>query len=208
MRLVYGTTNTAKIEFMKQHAGHLGIEILSLNDVSAPKMHIEENGNSPLDNARIKAMAYYDVLKVPLFSCDSGLYIDGLDNERQPGINVRGQGDYMDDDETIRYYSSLATEFGGGMTARYQNAICLVLNETQVFEYMGEDIASERFLLVSKPQEKREKGFPLNCLSVHIESGIYYYDIDDYHDKYTNDHDGYAAFFMRVLPDMAESEEQ
>ena len=180
---------------------HLGIEILSLNDVGAPKMHIEENGNSPLDNAKIKALAYYDVLKMPVFSCDSGLYIDGLDDKRQPGINVRGQGDYMDDNKTIRYYSTLAAEFGGSMTARYQNAICLIFNEAQVYEYMGEDIASERFLLVSKPHEKRVKvmGFPLDCLSVQIESGKYYYDIDGYSDKYLNVHDGFVAFFKRVL---------
>ena len=206
MKLIYGTTNKAKIEFMKRRVEHLGIKILSLNDVGAPKMHIEENGNSPLDNAKIKALAYYDALKMPVFSCDSGLYIDGLDDERQPGINVRGQGDYMDDDETIRYYSTLAAELGGSMTARYQNAICLVLNETQVYEYMGDDIASERFLLVSKPHEERVKvkGFPLDCLSVHIESGKYYYDIDGYSDKYLNVHDGFAAFFKKVLKESAE----
>ena len=67
MKLVYGTTNKAKIEFMKCRVEHLGIEILSLDDVGAPKMQIEENGNSPLDNARIKALAYYEVLKMPVF---------------------------------------------------------------------------------------------------------------------------------------------
>ena len=180
MKLIYGTTNKAKIDFMKCRVEPLGIEILSLNDVGALKMHIEENGNSPLDNARIKALAYYNVLKMPVFSCDSGLYIDGLDDTRQPGINIRGQDDYMDDDEATRYYSSLAVEFGGKMTAWYQNAIVLVLNETQIYEYMGEDITSERFYLVSKPHEQgvKAKGFPLDCLSVHIESGKYYYDID------------------------------
>ena len=206
MKLLYGTTNKAKIDFMQRRIEHIGIELLSLNDVGAPEMHIEENGNNPLDNARLKALAYYDVLKMPVFSCDSGLYIDGLDDERQPGINVRGQGDYMDDDECIRYYSALAAEFGGSMSAWYQNAICLVLNETQVYEHMGEDIASERFLLVSKPHADRVKikGFPLDCLSVHIESGKYYYDIDGYTDKYLNVHDGFAAFFIKVLKERTE----
>ena len=53
----------------------IGMELLSLNDVGAPKMHIEENGSNPLDNAKLKALAYYDVLRVPVFSCDSGLKI-------------------------------------------------------------------------------------------------------------------------------------
>jgi len=129
------------------------------------------------------------------------LYIDKLDNARQPGINVRGQGDYMDDDEAVRYYSVLADEFGGRMTAWYQNAICLIVSGGCIYEYMGEDIASERFLIVSKPHKDRvrEKGFPLDCLSVHIESGKYYYDIDGYKGKYLNVHNGFSEFFKRIL---------
>jgi len=80
MDLIYGTTNKAKIEFMKRRVEHLGIEILSLNDVGAPKMYIEEDGNSPIANAKIKALAYYDALKMPVFSCDSGLSDSGIDN--------------------------------------------------------------------------------------------------------------------------------
>lgn len=39
----------------------------------------------------------------------------------------------MNDEETIAYYSSLADELGGSITVRYQNAIYLVFNETQIF---------------------------------------------------------------------------
>jgi len=201
MQLIYGTTNQAKIDFMKWRVELLGIEILSLNDVAAPKLDIVENGNSPLENAKIKALAYYDTLKRPVFSCDSGLYIDGLDEARQPGINIRGQNDYMDDDEAVRYYSALAAEFGGSMTARYKNAIVLVMGDGQIYEHMGEDIASEPFLMMSKPHKNGvvAKGFPLDCLSVQIESGKYYYDIEGYIDKYLNVHDGFAAFFKQMI---------
>jgi len=201
MKLIYGTTNKAKIDFMKRRIEPLGMEVLSLTDVDAPKLDITENGNSPLENAKIKALAYYKVLKMPVFSCDSGLYIDGLDDSRQPGINIRGQNDYMDDDEAVRYYSALAAELGGSMTARYKNAIVLVLDEKTIYEYMGEDIASEPFLMVAKPHKNGvvAKGFPLDCLSVQIKNGKYYYDIEGYIDKYLNVHDGFAAFFKRVM---------
>ena len=53
MKLIYGTTNKAKIDFMKRRVETLAIEILSLTDVAAPKLDIVENGNSPLDNARM-----------------------------------------------------------------------------------------------------------------------------------------------------------
>ena len=206
MKLIYGTTNKAKIDFIKRRVEPLGIEVLSLTNVDTPTLDIAENGSNPLENAKIKALAYYEALKTPVFSCDSGLYIDGLDDSRQPGINIRGQDDYMDDDKAVHYYSALAAELGGSMTARYKNAIVLVMNEKTIYEYMGEDIASEPFLMVSKPHKNGviAKGFPLDCLSVQIESGKYYYDIEGYIDKYLNVHDGFAAFFKRVLSDKGE----
>ena len=199
MKLIYGTTNKAKIEFMRKSIKPLGIEILSLNDMKAPKLEIDENGNTPLENAKIKALAYYRELRLPLFSCDSGLYIDGLETARQPGAHVRSVGGReLNDEEAISYFSALATEFGGSMTARYQHAICLVLDETHIYTHMGEDIASERFLIVSKPHAKRNEGFPIDSLSVEIESGMYYYDIDRTK-KLAEGDDGFANFFRRVL---------
>ena len=198
MQLVFGTTNKSKIAFMKNRVGRLGIDIVGLGDVSAPKLYVEETGNSPLDNARIKAMAYYEALKIPLFSCDSGLYISGLEDARQPGINIRGPGDYMDDDAVIRHYSALAEEMGGKMVARYQNAICLMLGPGQIFEHMGEDIASNPFYIVSKPHKMRSEGFPLDSLAVDIDSGQYYFDME-YTSKYSEVDDGFREFFRRSV---------
>ena len=198
MRLLYGTTNKSKVSFMQRTVAHLGIEILSLADILAPKLRIEESGGSPLENARIKAAAYYDVLKVPLFSCDSGLYIDGLAKDRQPGLNIRGLGDCMNDDETIAYYCALADEMGGAMTARYKNAICLILDNGQIYESMDGDIATKPFILTSIPHKKRNPGFPLDSLSVHIESGKYYFDMTD-NERFTESYKGFAKFFQGLL---------
>jgi hypothetical protein len=41
MKLIYGTTNKAKIDFMKKRIEPLGIEILSLIDVDAPNLDID-----------------------------------------------------------------------------------------------------------------------------------------------------------------------
>jgi 8-oxo-dGTP diphosphatase len=202
MKLIYGTTNKAKIEFMKKHIEPLGIEMLSLNDVNAPKLDIDESGNTPLENAKIKALTYYRELRQPVFSCDSGLYIDGLDEARQPGAHVRSVGGReLDDDGTTAYYSSLAAEFGGSITARYQHAICLVMSDSQVYKHMGEDIASEKFLIVSKPHDKRNEGFPLDRLSVHIESGKYYYDMDESEKKLAECEVGLWHFFKEYCLD-------
>jgi 8-oxo-dGTP diphosphatase len=186
---------------MRGRVEPIGIEIIGLDDafaeINLARPQITENGDDPLENARIKASAYYEVLRQPLFSCDSGLYIDGLEDSRQPKQNIRGIGDYMDDDAAIAHYSALAAEFGGNVTARYKNAIVLITGEGQIHEHMGDDIASERFSIVTKPHAKRNPGFPLDSLSVHIESGQYYYDMGN-QDKLAKS-DGFVEFFKRIL---------
>jgi len=200
MKLVYGTTNKSKIQTMKDHISHLGIEILSLNDVSAPDLDIDESGTHPLENARIKALAYYNALKTPVFSCDSGLYIDGLSPERQPGVHVRRiNGRRLNDEEMTAHYAALAREFGGSVTAQYQHSICLILADGTIHEHAGKDIASEPFLIVDTPHPKRSEGFPIDCLSVHIATGMYYNDIANYKEVYFGIAGGFADFFARLV---------
>lgn len=180
IRLLYGTSNPAKLQHMKEILDGLNIEIQGLNDIGnldiAP---IDETGNSPLENAKLKAISYYNALKRPVFSCDSGLYIEGLEKEKQPGVHVRRvNGEKLNDNEMIDYYTNLATELGGIAKAKYKNAICLVIDEENIFEYNGEDIASEEFIITSKPHSKRINGFPLDSISIKIETGQYYMDID------------------------------
>ena len=92
IKLLYGTTNKAKITVMENAVGDLGIELISLNDLNCELPVIVENGKTPLENAEIKARAYYEAFHMPVFSCDSGLYFDELSDEEQPGIHVRRVG--------------------------------------------------------------------------------------------------------------------
>lgn len=81
MKILYGTTNQAKLEYMKRATDSLGLEIISLKDLGLPLPKIDESGNNPLENARIKAKAYFEAFSMPVFSCDSGLYFDNLEEE-------------------------------------------------------------------------------------------------------------------------------
>lgn len=200
---IYGTKNAGKIQFMREVFEPLDIHLIGIGDISIPLLKVDESGNSPLENARIKALAYYQALReqtefnYPLFSCDSGLYIEGLSDEEQPGTHVRRVGGKnLTDEEMIDYYSSVVERLGGKVKARYRNAICLVMNANETYEYMGDDIASVEFMLVSKPHTKRESGFPLNSLSVHIDSGKYYNDLNI--KPRNNSQEGFREFFRRV----------
>lgn len=199
MQVLYGTTNQAKLESMKRITEALGFEIIGLRDLNQPLPEVNENGNNPLENAQIKAKAYYDAFSMPVFSCDSGLYFDNLEESLQPGIHVRRvNGKELTDEEMIEYYSNLAKNHGNQLIGRYRNAICFVVNENTCFSSMDETLATEPFMLVAKTHEKRVNGFPLDSLSVDIASGKYYYDIEEKSVDKSAIEQGFAAFFNKV----------
>lgn len=179
MKLIYGTGNPGKLDTMKKALEGMDIEIVGLKELNMDFEEPEECGKIPLDNARQKAEYYYSVLKQPVFSCDSGLFIDGLTQEEQPGVHVRNvNGRRLTDPEMTAHYREIARRLGGKCTARYRNAICLILSEEERYEYEGEDISGNEFYLVDDAKEQTEEGFPLDCISVDKETGKYYTEDD------------------------------
>jgi 8-oxo-dGTP diphosphatase len=75
LQLIYATTNPAKIASMRTCLSNTGIEIIGLNEFGTLPDAPEE-GNVPMENARQKAQFYFNIIKKPLFSCDSGLFFD------------------------------------------------------------------------------------------------------------------------------------
>jgi len=203
MKLLYGTGNSAKLAAMKSRLAQLDIELMSLNDLKAQGIQIPEvpeDGNTPLENARQKALAYYRAFRIPVFSCDSGLYFDQVPEEVQPGVHVRTiKGKYLSDDEMRTYYINLAKQYGN-LTARYKNSICLVLDETHMYEAMEPTMESEKFILTSVPHSAiRQKGFPLDSISIDIKTGKYFYDLTEEKRNQVAVEDGFLEFFKSVL---------
>ena len=205
LKLLYGTGNPAKLSSMKQALAPVGIELIGLKDMQTAAPDVDESGSSPLENARIKALAYFKHYGVPVFSCDSGLYFNNVPDEIQPGVNVRRVGGKnLTDEEMTGYYSSLAAKYGR-LTARYKNAVCLVLSDGHIIESMDESLWGEPFYIVEKPHEKRVEGFPLDRISVEIRSGKYFYDLPEYSENdLVSERNGFANFFTKVLNDIKE----
>jgi len=177
IKLLYGTGNSAKLQSMCRGLSRLNVEILGLNDMGRPIPNVKEIGNSPMENARIKAEAYFEYYGVPVFSCDSGLYFDGVPSDEQPGIHVRNvNGKCLSDEEMISHYSALAVRYNNPV-GRYLNAICLIMDREHIYSSMDDSLATNPFILVSEPHPARNKGFPLDSLSVDINTGKYYYDL-------------------------------
>lgn len=203
MKLLYGTGNQAKLSVMKNRLEKIGIELIGLNDLRAEGKivpEVIEDGNTPLENARLKAMAYYEVFQIPVFSCDSGLYFDNVPDGVQPGVHVRNvNGKCLSDNEMIDYYSGLVKVYGN-LVARYRNAICFVMDDAHIYEAMEPTMESEKFILTDKPHSTiRKGGFPLDSISLDIKTNKYYYDLPEDKLEKVAVEDGFLEFFKNIL---------
>lgn len=199
IKLLYGTGNPAKLNAMKKRLSGLGITLVGLKDLGCEIPEVAEDGKTPLENARKKAVAYFEAFRIPVFSCDSGLYIDGVPKNEQPGVHVRRvNGKVLSDEQMIVHYSSLAKKYENP-TARYRNAICFVADEKHIYEAMEPSMGSSAFILTSKPYPVMKKGFPLDSLSVDIKTGKYYYELIGNELDRLAVEDGFAEFFRKIL---------
>ena len=85
MKIIYGTSNQAKIAQVKDYLDYknIDVEILSLKDIGFNE-EIDENGTTFEENAAIKAEAICKICGKPVMADDSGLEIDYLD--KKPGV--------------------------------------------------------------------------------------------------------------------------
>ena len=199
MRVLYGTTNAAKLDSMRQAVKGLGLEVIGLKDLGQPIPKVDESGKDPLVNAELKARAYYEAFHLPVFSCDSGLFFEEFEPAEQPGTHVRRvNGRELTDEEMTAYYADLAKQHGGRLTGYYQNAICFVVDENHVFRSMDKSLSTEAFIMTDTPHPRKVKGFPMDRLSIDIKTGKYYYDLPD-RDVAQSTFEGTRRFFQEVL---------
>ena len=203
MKLLYGTGNPAKLSAMRSRAELIGLELIGLQDLKAEGKTIPEIlecGSTPLENARMKATAFYRAFHMPVFSCDSGLCFENVPDEVQPGVHVRRvNGKSLSDDEMLAHYTGLARRYGD-LVAVYKNAICIVMDEDHIYEAMDASMESEKFIITDRPHSAvRREGFPLDSLSIDRKTGKYYYDLPGDELEQFAVEDGFLQFFRKIF---------
>lgn len=176
MKVLIGTTNPAKVTRFEEFLPNSGIAYLTLKDLGITA-EPEEGGNSPEENARIKA-AFYGQFCDCVICNDSGLYFDSLplDDPRQPGLNIRTpQGRRLNDEEMIAYYSALISELGGKVLAYYLDGIA-VYRDGKIGSFLDEQGKAAAFYMVDTPSPNRHPGWPLDSLSLNKNTMTYFTD--------------------------------
>ena len=119
MKILFATTNPAKVNKYKDKLKEKGIELLTLKDINK-KIDINENGKNAIENASIKAKSYYELTQITTIGMDNNLFIEELPEEKQPGTHVRRiNGKELNDEEMIEHYTNLVKEYGGKLTAKW-----------------------------------------------------------------------------------------
>ena len=175
MKVLFATTNPAKIKRYVDKLKEKNIEVLTIKDLGI-NLKPEETGKNAIENAYIKAKTYYDETKIPTIGIDNNLYIEGLPEEKQPGTHVRRvNGKELTDDEMIDYYCKLVSEYGGKLTAKWVYGM-VIYDGKEPKEYSW---SKSHFYLVNKPCEKRNPGYPLDSISIMPECNKYFVDLTE-----------------------------
>ena len=175
MKVLFATTNLAKVRKYKEKLKENGIELITINDLDF-KLDIDENGKNAIENAYIKAKTYYDVVKIPTIGMDNCLFIEELQEEKQPGTHVRRiNGKELKDDEMIEYYTNLVKQYGGKLTAKWVYGM-VICNGKETKEYTW---SKGDFYLVRKKKKERNPGYPLDSISVMPENNKYWLELTD-----------------------------
>lgn len=169
MKVLFATTNPAKIKRYADKLKEKNIEVLTIKDLGI-NLKPEESGKNAIENAYIKAKAYYDATKITTIGMDNNLFIEDLPEEKQPGTHVRRiNGKELNDEEMIEYYSNLVTENGGKLTAKWIYGMVIYDGKSSK-EYSW---SKSHFYFVDKPCEKRNPGYPLDSISIIPEFNKY-----------------------------------
>ena len=125
MKIIIATHNKHKLQEMSRILSPMGYEVVTDRDLGIELSDVEENGETFLDNARIKAQSGCKESGLPCIADDSGLCVDALNGA--PGVySARYSGVHGDDDGNNK---KLLSELEGvpteKRTAHFACAICV-----------------------------------------------------------------------------------
>lgn len=188
MKILFATKNPSKIKYYAEELEKNNLEVLTINDLES-EVQVEENGKNAIENAKIKAMAYYEATGLTTIGIDDNLFLENIIEEKQPGTNVRRvNGKRLSDDEMIDYYTTLVRENGGRINAKWVKGVAIYNGkEMKTFTY-----DRDNFYFVEKPSMKRHEGYPLDSISIIPEFNKYLTELNEeekiiYKNKNKND---------------------
>ena len=177
-QIIFATSNESKAKRFSKGLKEHGIEVLSLKDIDM-KLDVEEDGTTAIENALIKARECYRLTKKPCMGMDDTLYMEGVPEDRQPGLFVRRvNGKSLTDEEAIDYYTNLVKEYGkdGKINCKWVYGLAVINEKGEEATYSW---SKDDFYMVDNPSDKINTGYPLNSISKYKKLDKYFTDVTD-----------------------------
>lgn len=193
-KILFATGNPSKAKRFANSLEENGIELLTLNDMKLD-IEVEENGKDAIENALIKARAYYNKANMPIMAMDDNLFLEGVPSDKQPGMYVRRiGGKRLTDQEMLDYYINLVKTYGtnGKLNARWKYGIAII-KDGREYTYSW---SKEGFDLVDTPSVIVNPGYPLNSISVNKKLGKYFTDITEEEKKLIKENESDVIDFI------------
>lgn len=163
-KIVFATGNPTKAKRFSSGLEKDDIEVLSLKDLSL-ELEVSEDGENAIENALIKARECYKKTNMPSMGMDDTLYLEGVPNEKQPGLFVRRvNGKTLNDEEMINHYINLVKEYGkdGRLNCKWVYGLAVIDENGNESTYTWE---KDNFYMVDEKSEIINPGYPLNSIS-------------------------------------------
>ena len=194
-QIIFATSNQSKSKRFSKGLKELGIEVLSLKDIDV-KLDVEEDGSTAIENALIKARECYKKTKKPSMGMDDTLYMEGVPEDRQPGLFVRRvNGKSLTDEEALEYYTNLVKEYGvdGKINCKWIYGLAVINEKGEEATYTW---SKDNFYMVSSRSDKINPGYPLNSISKYKRLDKYFTEVTDDDIKILNDNEDDVVDFI------------
>ena len=196
--ILFATGNISKVARFSEKLREKGILVKSLKDVNI-NINIEENGKTAIENAEIKARAYYEATKMTTMAIDDTMYIEGIPEDKQPGVYVRRvNGKRLTDEEMIEHYTNLVKTYGkdGKLNTKWISGL-VIIKDGSIFTYT--DVTSE-YYLVDTPVKDMREGYPLSSILVNKRTNKYDIYLTDEDKKIGQaDDSGFIDFIVKTI---------
>ena len=132
--LVFASTNQGKLKEVRKICEDFNVKLLSASDVNLADLEVVEDGESYVENARKKAVSFFEITKIASMADDTGLEVNCLAG--QPGLHSARYGGDISFNKKIE---KLLDEIGNNpdRSARFICVIYLVSEKFDMF-FQGE----------------------------------------------------------------------
>lgn len=193
MKILLATTNKAKCKRYSKLLSDLGYEVISLKDIDI-KLNVDETGDNPVENALIKAKAYYEATEIPTVAQDDALYIDKFPADKQPGTHVRRfGGKELTDAEALEVYTSELKKVGGESRAVWDRGLAFIKGKDEIYTLSTKD----ETYFIAKPCEILREGYPLDSIGFNKKYNKYVIDLtaEEAEESYRGFYEDVREFF-------------